>query len=121
MERILAWPWGLRTKLAISAPGSGMSSVNRPRPVSSAGSSKRVTRAPKSFAPMLAGPPDSLNVPRLRAASIGCLIRQGKAGLLDAQGFDGTTEFPLPWRKRLGLPQLRGLRPKGPLDLLGIN
>src|SRR4051812_33792417 len=27
----------------------------------------------------------------------------------------------MPWRKRLGLPQLRRLRPKGALDLLGIN
>ena len=51
-RRILAWPCGLRTKQAFSAPGSSMSSMKRPRPASSAGSSNRVTRAPKCFAPM---------------------------------------------------------------------
>ena len=43
-------------------PGSFMSSTKRPRPVSSAGSSRRATRAPKCFAPMV-------GIPELRNAA----------------------------------------------------
>src|SRR6266487_1912894 len=53
IERIFAWACGLRTKHACSVPTSLMSSTKRPRPVSSAGSSRRATRAPKCFAPMV--------------------------------------------------------------------
>ena len=53
MRWILAWAWGLRTKQACSMPGNVMSLTKRPRPVSSTGSSRRVTRAPKYFAPMV--------------------------------------------------------------------
>src|SRR6516165_5461895 len=56
MERIVAWAWGLRTKQACSAPASLMSSTKRPRPVSRVGSSRRATRAPKCFAPMVGCP-----------------------------------------------------------------
>src|SRR5262249_58548061 len=56
IERIVAWACGLRTKQACSAPASLMSSTKRPRPVSSVGSSRRATRAPKCFAPMVGCP-----------------------------------------------------------------
>src|SRR5215469_5213107 len=56
IERIAAWACGLRTKQACSAPASLMSSTKRPRPVSSVGSSRRATRAPKCFAPMVGCP-----------------------------------------------------------------
>ena len=39
-----------------ACPASSMSSTKRPRPVSSAGSSRRATRAPKCFAPMAGYP-----------------------------------------------------------------
>src|SRR5262245_34765035 len=52
IARIRACACGLRTKHACNAPTSLMSSTKRPRPVSSAGSSRRATRAPKCFAPM---------------------------------------------------------------------
>src|SRR5262249_25798369 len=56
MARILAWACGLRTKHACNAPASLMSSTKRPRPVNSAGSSRRATRAPKALAPMVECP-----------------------------------------------------------------
>src|SRR6266478_1999045 len=56
IERIAAWACGLRTKQACSAPASLMSSTKRPRPVSRVGSSRRATRAPKCFAPMVGCP-----------------------------------------------------------------
>ena len=45
---------GVRTahEAGVQRPGQHMSSTKRPRPVSSAGSSRRATRAPKCFAPM---------------------------------------------------------------------
>ena len=54
--RSLAWACGERTKQACSVPGNFTSSTKRPRPASSAGSSSRVTRAPKCFAPIVSSP-----------------------------------------------------------------
>src|SRR3989442_2046703 len=54
IERIVACACGLRTKQAESAPGSLTSSTKRPCPVSSAGSSSRLTGSPKCRAPIQA-------------------------------------------------------------------
>ncbi len=47
MPLTVAWACGERTNTADSVPGSAMSSMKRPLPVSSAGSSTRAVRAPK--------------------------------------------------------------------------
>ena len=53
IPRMRACGCGLRTKAPCSMPASLMSSTKRARPVRSAGSSTRATRAPNCFAPIL--------------------------------------------------------------------
>src|SRR6185437_16903309 len=57
IERMRACACGLRTKQASSVPASLTSSTKRPRPVSRAGSSSLLTRAPNCLAPIRVASP----------------------------------------------------------------
>ena len=74
IARIFACAWGLRTKQACSVPARARSPTKRARPVSKAGSSRRATRAPKCFAPMVR-PRNSANGARRYTERIALQLR----------------------------------------------
>src|SRR5262245_35187354 len=66
MRLMAAWACGERTNTADSVPGSAMSSMKRPLPVSSAGSSTRAVRAPKLILAALTLVPGPVGLARSR-------------------------------------------------------